>query len=29
VKDISRATLPRDYERNPRIHVCYEIRAKA
>jgi 23S rRNA (guanine2445-N2)-methyltransferase / 23S rRNA (guanine2069-N7)-methyltransferase len=26
VTDISRATLPRDFERNPRIHACYEIR---
>jgi 23S rRNA (guanine2445-N2)-methyltransferase / 23S rRNA (guanine2069-N7)-methyltransferase len=25
VKDITRATIPKDYERNPRIHVCYEI----
>jgi len=25
VRDISRETLPRDYERNPRIHRCYEI----
>jgi 23S rRNA (guanine2445-N2)-methyltransferase / 23S rRNA (guanine2069-N7)-methyltransferase len=25
VRDISRETLPRDFERNPRIHVCYEI----
>jgi 23S rRNA (guanine2445-N2)-methyltransferase / 23S rRNA (guanine2069-N7)-methyltransferase len=29
VQDISRATLPRDFERNPRIHVCYEIRSRA
>ena len=28
VKDVSRATLPRDFERNPRIHVCYELRAR-
>jgi 23S rRNA (guanine2445-N2)-methyltransferase / 23S rRNA (guanine2069-N7)-methyltransferase len=28
VQDISRATLPRDFERNPRIHVCYEIRGQ-
>ena len=27
VKDISAATLPKDFERNPRIHRCYEIRA--
>jgi 23S rRNA G2069 N7-methylase RlmK/C1962 C5-methylase RlmI len=26
VRDISKATLPRDFERNPRIHTCYEIR---
>lgn len=25
VKDVSRETLPRDFERNPRIHVCFEI----
>jgi len=24
-KDISRATLPRDFERNPRIHRCWRI----
>jgi 23S rRNA (guanine2445-N2)-methyltransferase / 23S rRNA (guanine2069-N7)-methyltransferase len=29
VEDISRATLPRDFERNPRIHVCYEITPRA
>jgi 23S rRNA (guanine2445-N2)-methyltransferase / 23S rRNA (guanine2069-N7)-methyltransferase len=29
VQDISRATLPRDFERNPRIHVCFEIRGRA
>lgn len=28
VKDITRATIPKDYERNPRIHVCYEITAR-
>ncbi len=27
VKDISAATLPKDFARNPRIHRCYEIRA--
>jgi 23S rRNA (guanine2445-N2)-methyltransferase / 23S rRNA (guanine2069-N7)-methyltransferase len=27
IKDISAATLPRDFERNPRIHRCFEIRA--
>jgi 23S rRNA (guanine2445-N2)-methyltransferase / 23S rRNA (guanine2069-N7)-methyltransferase len=26
VKDVSAATLPRDFERNPRIHRCFEIR---
>jgi len=26
VEDISRATLPRDFERNPRIHNCWKIR---
>ena len=25
VSDITRATLPKDYERNPRIHQCYEL----
>ena len=25
VSDISRATLPKDFERNPRIHQCYEL----
>jgi len=28
VTDISRATLPRDFERNPRIHRCYELEEK-
>jgi 23S rRNA (guanine2445-N2)-methyltransferase / 23S rRNA (guanine2069-N7)-methyltransferase len=28
VRDISGPTLPRDFERNPRIHRCFEIRAK-
>lgn len=27
VQDVSAATLPRDFERNPRIHRCFEIRA--
>ena len=27
VEDVSAATLPRDFERNPRIHRCFEIRA--
>jgi 23S rRNA (guanine2445-N2)-methyltransferase / 23S rRNA (guanine2069-N7)-methyltransferase len=26
VQDISPATIPRDFERNPRIHRCYDIR---
>jgi 23S rRNA (guanine2445-N2)-methyltransferase / 23S rRNA (guanine2069-N7)-methyltransferase len=26
VRDISAATLPHDFERNPRIHRCFEIR---
>jgi 23S rRNA (guanine2445-N2)-methyltransferase / 23S rRNA (guanine2069-N7)-methyltransferase len=29
VNDISRATLPKDFERNPRIHACYEITTRA
>ena len=28
VRDISGKTLPHDYERNPRIHKCFEVRAK-
>jgi 23S rRNA (guanine2445-N2)-methyltransferase / 23S rRNA (guanine2069-N7)-methyltransferase len=28
VEDISRATVPRDYERNPRIHRCFLLRPK-
>ena len=28
VRDISAKTLPKDFERNPRIHRCYEIRAE-
>ena len=27
VVDVSAATLPEDFARNPRIHRCYEIRA--
>jgi 23S rRNA (guanine2445-N2)-methyltransferase / 23S rRNA (guanine2069-N7)-methyltransferase len=27
VKDVSAATIPRDFERNPRIHRCFEVRA--
>jgi 23S rRNA (guanine2445-N2)-methyltransferase / 23S rRNA (guanine2069-N7)-methyltransferase len=26
VQDISRATIPKDFERNPRIHRCYLVR---
>jgi 23S rRNA (guanine2445-N2)-methyltransferase / 23S rRNA (guanine2069-N7)-methyltransferase len=29
IVDISRETVPRDYERNPRIHRCFEIRPRA
>jgi 23S rRNA (guanine2445-N2)-methyltransferase / 23S rRNA (guanine2069-N7)-methyltransferase len=29
VDDVSAATLPEDFARNPRIHRCYEIRARA
>jgi 23S rRNA (guanine2445-N2)-methyltransferase / 23S rRNA (guanine2069-N7)-methyltransferase len=29
VRDVSAATLPLDFARNPRIHRCYEIRARA
>jgi 23S rRNA (guanine2069-N7)-methyltransferase / 23S rRNA (guanine2445-N2)-methyltransferase len=29
VRDISAKTLPRDFERNPRIHRCFEIRPPA
>ena len=28
VNDISAGTLPKDFERNPRIHSCYEIRLR-
>ena len=27
VRDVSAATIPQDFERNPRIHRCFEIRA--
>jgi hypothetical protein len=27
VQDVSAATIPKDFERNPRIHRCFEIRA--
>jgi len=29
IRDISGKTLPQDFERNPRIHKCFEVRAKA
>jgi len=29
VTDISRATLPQDFERNPRIHQCYELESRS
>jgi 23S rRNA (guanine2445-N2)-methyltransferase / 23S rRNA (guanine2069-N7)-methyltransferase len=29
IRDISAATLPLDFARNPRIHRCYEVRARA
>ena len=28
IRDVSAATLPRDFERNPRIHRCFEVRRK-
>jgi 23S rRNA (guanine2445-N2)-methyltransferase / 23S rRNA (guanine2069-N7)-methyltransferase len=28
IKDVSKATLPKDFERNPRIHRCYEVRLR-
>ena len=28
IEDISRATLPKDFERNPRIHNCWRIRRR-
>ncbi len=28
VQDITPATIPRDFERNPRIHRCYDIRTR-
>jgi 23S rRNA (guanine2445-N2)-methyltransferase / 23S rRNA (guanine2069-N7)-methyltransferase len=27
IADITRATLPKDFERNPRIHQCYEFKS--
>ncbi|HEU4625350.1 MAG TPA: bifunctional 23S rRNA (guanine(2069)-N(7))-methyltransferase RlmK/23S rRNA (guanine(2445)-N(2))-methyltransferase RlmL [Steroidobacteraceae bacterium] len=29
VRDISAATIPRDFARNPRIHRCYDIRKRS
>jgi 23S rRNA (guanine2445-N2)-methyltransferase / 23S rRNA (guanine2069-N7)-methyltransferase len=29
VIDISRATLPKDFERNPRIHQCFELESRS
>ncbi|HEX5459190.1 MAG TPA: bifunctional 23S rRNA (guanine(2069)-N(7))-methyltransferase RlmK/23S rRNA (guanine(2445)-N(2))-methyltransferase RlmL [Steroidobacteraceae bacterium] len=29
VRDVSKATLPHDFERNPRIHRCFEIRQRS
>ena len=29
VRDVSAATLPKDFERNPHIHRCYEVRPPA
>jgi 23S rRNA (guanine2445-N2)-methyltransferase / 23S rRNA (guanine2069-N7)-methyltransferase len=29
VTDISRATLPEDFKRNPRIHQCYELESRS
>jgi 23S rRNA (guanine2445-N2)-methyltransferase / 23S rRNA (guanine2069-N7)-methyltransferase len=26
VRDISASTIPRDFERNPRIHRCFDVR---
>jgi 23S rRNA (guanine2445-N2)-methyltransferase / 23S rRNA (guanine2069-N7)-methyltransferase len=28
IRDVSKATLPKDFERNPRIHRCYELRLR-
>jgi 23S rRNA (guanine2445-N2)-methyltransferase / 23S rRNA (guanine2069-N7)-methyltransferase len=28
IRDVSAATLPRDFERNPRIHRCFEVEPK-
>jgi 23S rRNA (guanine2445-N2)-methyltransferase / 23S rRNA (guanine2069-N7)-methyltransferase len=29
VRDVTRATVPKDYERNPRIHQCFELEKKS
>lgn len=29
IEDIGRRTLPKDFERNPRIHACYVLRRRA
>ncbi len=29
IRDVSAVTLPRDFERNPRIHRCFEVRLPA
>jgi 23S rRNA (guanine2445-N2)-methyltransferase / 23S rRNA (guanine2069-N7)-methyltransferase len=29
VEDLSRATLPEDFARNPRIHVCFQLKPRA
>ena len=28
IEDISRATLPKDFERNPKIHNCWKIQLR-
>jgi 23S rRNA (guanine2445-N2)-methyltransferase / 23S rRNA (guanine2069-N7)-methyltransferase len=28
IEDVTRKTLPKDFERNPRIHVCFVLRAR-
>jgi len=28
IRDVSAATLPKDFERNPRIHRCFEVRPR-
>jgi 23S rRNA (guanine2445-N2)-methyltransferase / 23S rRNA (guanine2069-N7)-methyltransferase len=29
IVDVTAATIPKDFARNPKIHHCFEIRAKA